>query len=215
MSRRGTFITIEGPEGGGKSTHARLLVERMAAEKYPVLAVRDPGGTQTGEAIRRILQQDMADEALGAEAEMFLFMASRAQLVARVILPALAKGVHVVCDRFADSTCAYQGAGRGIALDRILAVNELATQGLAPDLTLLLDIPVAAGFARLNDRNAGDASRKDRIERESLAFHEKVRAGFLDLARRWPDRIRRIDTSGAPAAVQEKIWRIVKRVLDR
>jgi len=214
MTQRGKFITLEGPEGSGKSTHARMLVERMVAGEYPVIAVREPGGTQAGEAIRHMLQQDSPAEPLCQEAELFLFMASRAQLVTRVILPALVKGIHVICDRFADSTCAYQGAGRGVDLDRILMVNDLAVQGLAPDLTLLLDIPVAIGFARLNDRNAGDASRKDRIERESQAFHERVRAGYLDLARRWPDRIRRVDTAGTPAEVQEEIWRIVKRVLD-
>ncbi len=215
MTRRGKFITIEGPEGSGKSTHLKLLVERMLDGKYPVSAVRDPGGTQAGEAIRRILQQDLPTEPLCREAELFLFMASRAQLVTRLILPALAEGVHVICDRFADSTCAYQGAGRGFDLERILMVNDLAVQGLVPDLTLLLDIPIATGFARLNTRNAGDASRKDRIERESQVFHEKVRAGFLDLARRWPDRIRRVDTSGAMPAVQEEIWRVVQRVLDQ
>ncbi len=215
MTQRGKFITLEGPEGSGKSTHAKTLVARLAAENYPVIAVREPGGTRLGEAIRRLLQQDAGDEPFCPEAELFLFLASRAQLVTRVILPALAKGVHVVCDRFADSTSAYQGYGRGVDLDRILAINDLAVQGLTPDLTLLLDIPVAAGFARLRARQAGGQSSPDRIERESPAFHERVRAGFLDLARRWPRRFQRLDTSGAPEEVAGEIWRAVKRVLER
>ena len=215
MTQRGKFITLEGPEGSGKSTHAKAVVARLAAGNYPVIAVREPGGTRVGEAIRRLLQQDAGDEPLCSEAELFLFMASRAQLVTRVILPALAKGVHVICDRFADSTSAYQGYGRGVDLDRILAINDLAVQGLLPDLTLLLDIPVSAGFERVRARNAGDQSRQDRIESESQAFHERVRAGYLDLARRWPNRIQRIDTSGAAAEVEEEIWRVVKRVIER
>ncbi len=215
MTRRGKFITLEGPEGSGKSTHARSLAERMAAAGYPVVAARDPGGTPLGEAVRRLLQEAPEGEPMSAEAELCLFLASRAQLVARVILPALERGTHVVCDRFADSTLAYQGYGRGLDLERILAANALAAQRLTPDLTLLLDIPVDEGMARLHVRNAGDASRRDRIEREALDFHERVRAGFLDLARRWPDRIRRLDASGAPAEVDGEIWRAVKHVLDR
>lgn len=215
MTQRGKFITIEGPEGSGKSTHAKTLVARLTAENYPVIAVREPGGTRAGEAIRRLLQQDGGDEPLCSEAELFLFLASRAQLVTLVILPALAKGVHVVCDRFADSTSAYQGYGRGVDLERILAVNDLAVRGLQPDLTLLLDLPVSAGFERVRDRNGGDQSRHDRIERESQAFHERVRAGYLDLARRWPNRFQRIDSSGAVAEVDGEIWRAVKRVIER
>jgi dTMP kinase len=214
MTRRGKFITLEGPEGGGKSTHARALVERLTAEHYPALAVREPGGTAAGEAIRRLLQQNPDGEPICQETELFLFLASRAQLVRQVIRPALEKGVHVICDRFADSTFAYQGAGRGLELDRLIAVNDLAVQGLLPDLTLLLDIPIAAGFERVQARNAGDSSRRDRIERESADFHERVRAGFLELARRWPDRIRRIDTSTPVTEVREEIWRLVKHVLD-
>ncbi|MBU4199393.1 MAG: dTMP kinase [Verrucomicrobia bacterium] len=212
--RRGKFITLEGPEGSGKSTHARTLVARMTQAGFSVIAAREPGGTRLGEAIRKLLQQDAADEPLGSEAELFLFMASRAQLVQQVILPALAKGIHVVCDRFADSTSAYQGYGRGVDLDRILMINDLAVQGLMPDVTLLLDIPVAIGFERLQVRNADANAQKDRIEREALGFHERVRDGYLDLARRWPDRIRRIDTSGVFSEVNEELWRVVKRVID-
>ena len=214
MTRRGKFITLEGPEGSGKSTHARTLVARMAQEGFSVIAAREPGGTRVGEAIRKLLQQDAGDEPLGSEGELFLFMASRAQLVQQVILPALEKGIHVVCDRFADSTCAYQGYGRGVDLDRILMINDLAVQGLMPDVTLLLDIPVAVGFERLQVRNADTNAQKDRIERETLAFHERVREGYLDLARRWPDRIRRIDTSGEFVEVNDELWRVVKRVID-
>ncbi len=214
MTRRGKFITLEGPEGSGKSTHAKALLERLRAAGYPVIAARDPGGTNLGEAIRSLLQQELGDATLATEAELFLFMASRAQLVHQVILPALSKGTHVIADRFADSTCAYQGYGRGFDLDRILMINDLATQGLQPDLTLLLDIPVALGFERVRERSCSSGALPDRIECETLAFHEKVRCGYLDLARRWPERIQRIDTTAPAEEVQESIWRIARHAVE-
>ncbi len=210
---RGKFITLEGPDGSGKSTHARILAERMTAAGYALITVREPGGTQVGEAIRQLLQADAADAPLAAEAELFLFMASRAQLVRQVIRPALEQGQHVICDRFADSTSAYQGYGRGMDLERILMINALAVQGLEPDLTLLLDVPVAAGFERLRQRSAATSAQPDRMERAGGPFHEQVRSGYLELALRWPDRIRRVDSSGPQAEVHAKIWSIVRDVL--
>ena len=195
MKPRGKFITLEGPEGSGKSTHARLLVAQLQAGGHAVITTREPGGTSVGEAVRQLLQHDAGGEGMAAKAELFLFMASRAQLVRQIIVPALADGVCVVCDRFADSTTAYQGYARGCDVEKILALNDLATGGLAPDLTILLDVDVKAGFERLRHRNLRHGVEKDRIEREALCFHERVRSGYLELARRWPQRIRVVDAA--------------------
>jgi dTMP kinase len=202
---RGKFITFEGPEGGGKTTQARRLVERLQAARRKVVYTREPGGTPTGEAIREILQHNKAGEAPCPETEVLLFAASRAQLVRYVIVPALERGDWVVCDRFADSTTAYQGYGRGFSVEQMIAINEFAIDGAQPDLTLLLDLPVSDGFARLAQRGGV----KDRIEREALDFHERVRAGYLELARRWPARFRIVDPRGALEAVAEEIWKLV------
>jgi dTMP kinase len=202
---RGKFITFEGPEGGGKTTQARRLVERLQAAGRQVVYTREPGGTPTGEAIREILQHNKAGEAPCPETEVLLFAASRAQLVRYVIVPALERGDWVVCDRFADSTTAYQGYGRGFSVEQMIAINEFAIDGAQPDLTLLLDLPVSDGFARLAQRGGV----KDRIEREALDFHERVRAGYLELARRWPARFRIVDPRGALEAVAEEIWKLV------
>jgi dTMP kinase len=205
MTIRGKFITFEGPEGGGKTTQARRLVERLQAAGRKVVYTREPGGTPTGEAIREILQHNKAGEAPCPESEVLLFAASRAQLVRHVIVPALERGDWVVCDRFADSTTAYQGYGRGFSVEQMIAINEFAIDGAQPDLTLLLDLPVSDGFARLAQRGGV----KDRIEREALDFHERVRAGYLELARRWPARFRIVDPRGALEAVAEEIWELV------
>ena len=213
MKPRGKFITLEGPEGSGKSTHARMLIAQLQAGGHSVLATREPGGTPVGEVVRRLLQHDEGGEGMSAEAELFLFMASRAQLVRQVIEPALADGACVVCDRFADSTTAYQGYARGCDVEKILALNDLATGGLVPDLTILLDVDVTAGFERLHQRNLRHGASKDRIEREALGFHERVRAGYLELARRWPQRIRVVDAARDEAAVQDDIWRLAQHVI--
>ena len=213
MKPRGKFITLEGPEGSGKSTHARLLVAQLQDGGYSVIIAREPGGTPVGEAVRRLLQHDAGGEGMAAEAELFLFMASRAQLVRQVISPALAEGVCVVCDRFADSTTAYQGYARGCDVETILVLNDLATGGLAPDLTILLDVDVKAGFERLQQRNLCHGMEKDRIERETLGFHERVRSGYLELARRWPQRIRVVDAARDADAVQADIWELTQHVI--
>lgn len=205
MTIRGKFITFEGPEGGGKTTQARRLVERLQAAGRQVVYTREPGGTPTGEAIREILQHDKSGEPICRETEVLLFAASRAQLVRHVIVPALERGDWVVCDRFADSTTAYQGYGRGFSVEQMIAINEFAIDGAQPDLTLLLDLPVSDGFARLAQRGGV----KDRIEREALDFHERVRAGYLELARRWPARFRIVDPRGDLEAVAEEIWKLV------
>lgn len=218
MSQTGKFITFEGPEGGGKSTHIKRLAEHLKSCGHEVLMTREPGGTPTGEAIRGILQHDHAGEPICPEAELLLFEASRAQLVHTVILPALQKGIWVLCDRFADSTTAYQGYGRGFELDTILMLNQHAIGECVPDLTLLMDIEVRAGRERLSQRNRAQNTTSDRIEREALEFHERVRKGFLELAQRWPERIKVVNVMREPDVVAAEIWELVKRTfgnLDR
>ena len=207
--KRGLFITLEGPEGCGKSTHIRRLAERLIGAGVPVLLTREPGGTPTGEAIRRLLQHDCDDAAMAARTEVLLFCASRAQLVKQVIAPALARGTWVLSDRFADSTLAYQGYGRGFAQAPLRALNAFATGGLAPDLTLLLDIGVAAGLRRVGTRHARDGGSMDRIERATRAFHERVRAGFLKLAQAAPQRFVVCRTNRPPLVVGDEIWQAV------
>lgn len=206
---RGTFITFEGPEGGGKSTHARLLADRLRAIGKSVLLTREPGGTPTGEAIRTLLQHDGAGEAPVNRAEVLLFCASRAQLVERVITPALARGEWVICDRFTDSTLAYQGYGRGLDLPELRVMNAFATGGVVPDLTLLLDVDAETGLARIAQRHGANGHVPDRIEREALRFHQRLRQGFLELAANEPKRFRVIDTRPPSAAVAAAVWQAV------
>ncbi len=210
---KGKFITFEGPEGSGKTTQAHRLIERLEGQGAKALYTREPGGTSTGEAIRDILQHDKAGEPLCDETEVLLFAASRAQLVRNVILPALASGTHVVCDRFVDSTTAYQGYGRGFDVEQMLAINAFAIADAIPDITLLLDVQTDQGFERLEERQAATGSTSDRIEREERAFHERVREGYLVLAERWPDRFSRIDATGSVEDVEIKVWEIVQHVI--
>jgi len=206
MTTPGKFITFEGPEGGGKSTQLRRLAAALEQAGRRIVCTREPGGTPAGEAIRDILQHDKAGGPICPAAEALLFAASRAQLVRQVIRPALARGDWVLCDRFADSTTAYQGYGRGLPLAQVLAINAFALDGTLPDLTILLDLPVGDGLARLA-RRAGGA--KDRIEREALAFHERVRNGYLELARRWPERFRVVSAAADADAVAAAVWKLV------
>ena len=215
MSKPGLFVTFEGPEGSGKSTQAGLLGERLAAEGWEVVPAREPGGTPTGEAIRGILQHDHSGEPIHPEAEVLLFAASRAQLVRQVILPALERGAAVVCDRFADSTTAYQGFGRDFGAEKMIEINAFAIDGAEPDITFLLDLEVEAGFDRLTGRHEATGSGPDRFEREEKAFHDKVRRGYLELARRFPGRFCVLDATGTPETIASKIWEAVQRVLAR
>jgi dTMP kinase len=181
----GHFITFEGGEGSGKSTQIALLRDALAADGRRVLTLREPGGEPVAEAIREVLL--FASAPVTARAELLLFLAARAQLVERVIVPALAEGVLVLCDRYGDSTVVYQGHARGQDVDTVRRLNAIATGGLAPDLTILLDIEPEAGLARQGERN--------RMEREPLAFHRSVRAGYLIEARREPARFAVVDAS--------------------
>jgi dTMP kinase len=204
----GRFITFEGPEGAGKSTQAARLRAFLLENGVEVVFAREPGGTKVGEAIRGVLQYNEAGEPPVPEAEVLLFEASRAQLVRQVFLPALERGAWVVSDRFADSTSAYQGYGRGFGVATLGEINRFATGGRMPDMTFLLDLDVAEGMRRVASR--AEKVRYDRIEAEELAFHEKVRAGYLELAKAEPGRFRVIDASRGEDAVAEEIRRTVR-----
>ncbi len=210
-AERGRFITFEGPEGGGKSTQVQALAEALRAEGRTVLVTREPGGTPLAEKIRGLLREELGDPP-SPRSEALLFLAARAQVVAHVIRPALARGEWVLCDRFADSTFAYQGYGRGIAVDRLRQLNDFATEGLVPDLTLLLDVPPEVSRARLAARQAATATSADRIERAGAAFHARLRAGFLALARAEPARFAVIDASRPPAEVALQVRAAVRRI---
>jgi dTMP kinase len=183
---RGLLITFEGGEASGKTTQSELLAIHLEAGGWKVLRLREPGGTLLGEEVRRLLLD--RDDGLTAEAELLLFLAARAELVRRVILPALVAGAVVICDRFSDSTYAYQGYGRGLDLDTVRRLDAWATGGLKPDLTLLLDLPVELSRRRLGDNN-------DVFEREDDAFHERVREGYFALASQEPRRWVVVDAS--------------------
>ncbi len=195
------FVTFEGPEGGGKSTQIRLLADWLRAAGRMVMTTREPGGTRIGDAIRGVLL-DPGHVEMRPEAEILLFSAARAQLVGEVIRPHLARGGVVLCDRFADSTLAYQGYGRELDLDALRQITGFATGWLTPDLTFCLDLPVVDGLRR---KQGGDLAEWNRMEREELAFHERVRAGYLALAAAEPERWCVVDARQGVEAVQAAI----------
>lgn len=198
----GLFITFEGPEGAGKSTQLARLAERLRAQGRTVTVTREPGGTPLGTRVREVL----LDPALHMDPlpEFLLYSASRAQLVGDVIRPALSRGEVVLCDRYFDSSLAYQGAGRGLSAELLRAVTREATGGLSPDLTLLLDLDPAVGLNR-----AAARGQTDRLERADLAFHERVRQGFLALAGAEPERFTVLDGAGDVDEVAAQVWRAV------
>lgn len=204
---KGRFISFEGGEGCGKTTHIAILAERLRAKGIEVVLTREPGGTPLCEAIRGLLQLDTAGESPVPEAEALLFCASRAQLVRNVIRPALERGAWVLCDRFADSTLAYQGYGRGFPLDALRALLSFATGGLIPDTTFLLEASLETRNGRL-DARYGTGVGADRFEREEDDFHRRVREGFEALADAEPDRIVRIETERPVEETAAEIWRI-------
>ena len=206
---RGRFITLEGPEGAGKSTQAAMLISKLESRGLEVVYTREPGGTRLGEAIRGILQFDAAGESPCPESEVLLFEASRAQLVRRLILPSLERGAWVVCDRFADSTTAYQGFGRGFSVEMMETLNQFAIGPAVPDMTLLFDINVSLGLQRCAKRQHGKPAPLDRIESETLEFHERVRQGYLALARRYPSRFRLVDAMRDVSSVASDVWSAV------
>ena len=202
------FITFEGGEGSGKSVQARALYRRLSKLAIPVLLTYEPGVTSLGKKISRWLKWAQ-DVDISPVAELLLFNASRAQLITEVIKPNLESGKVVICDRYADSTTAYQGYGRGLDLGMVRAVNAAATQRLRPDRTVLLDISVAAGFARKRDKNP------DRFELEDIAFHRRVREGYLKLAADEPQRWLVVDADQPKEKIDEIIWQKVRQFLSR
>ncbi len=201
---RGVFITIEGGEGTGKSTQVARLAELLRDAGLSVTVVREPGGTRVGEAVREILL-DRVHAGLDARAELMLYEASRAQLVREVLMPALVAGGVVVCDRFTDSTTAYQGYGRGLPLYEVASLNRFATTGLEPDLTIVLDLDVVEGLGR-----AVGPGGADRLEAEEIEFHERVRDGFHRIAAEEPARVRVLEAVGTVDEVAARIREVVE-----
>ena len=199
---RGVFITLEGIEGSGKTTQAMLLKDLLRAKGFEVVVTREPGGPPIAEKIRDILL-DRSNKRMVALTELFLYEASRAQHVAEIIRPALDAGKAVICDRFFDASTAYQGNARGLDMEAVRNLNLLATSGLLPDLTLVFDLPVEVGLRRLG-------RRPDRIESETLEFHERVRRGYLEMAGFDGFRIKVIDASGSIDDISGKVRDIVE-----
>lgn len=210
---RGLFITLEGPEGAGKTTQARLLYQRLHPG-YPILRTREPGGTPIGERIRALVL-DEGQREMTAQTEMLLFAAARAQFVQEVVEPALQAGRLVLSERYVDASLAYQGYARGLGVDVVRQVNAVASRGLMPDLTFLLDVDPTVGLARAREATGKQSHREqgDRLEQEDVAFHVRVREGFLLLAREEPTRVRVVDGNRDPRAVHEEIVGEVERFL--
>src|SRR5579872_5504677 len=204
MQQRGKFITFEGIDGSGKSTQMRQLAVRLRQNGRDVFETVEPGGTAVGMQIRRILL-DSANQDLRPTAELLLYFASRAQNVEQCILPALQAGKIVLCDRFTDSTVAYQGYARGLGAETVMALDRIACRGLTPDLTLLIDVDVEAAFTRMQARNVSGALNETRLDDESQEFHFKVRDAYLTMARQHAGRFRVIDGRGAPEEVALRV----------
>ena len=207
--RRGRFITFEGTDGSGKTTQMTLLADRLRTEQIEVVETQEPGGTDIGRQIRRILLSTDND-AICPTAEMLLYFAARAQNFDELILPAWDRGAVVLSDRFTDSTLAYQGDGRGLGRNVVTTLHDIACHGLQPDLTICIDIDVETALDRLRERNRGV---RDRIEAETAEFHNRVRQAYLELGRLHSNRIRIIDGRGRLEDVAARVWAAVKPVL--
>ncbi|WP_222908910.1 dTMP kinase [Pseudomonas sp. DNDY-54] len=206
---KGFFITLEGPEGAGKSTNREHLAQRLRGRGLEVVLTREPGGTPLAERIREILLAP-TDEPMSSDAELLLVFAARAQHLARIIRPALARGAVVICDRFTDATYAYQGGGRGLSYQRIEQLEHFVQGEMRPDLTLIFDLPVEVGLSR-----AAARGRLDRFEQEGLTFFESVRSAYLERAKHAPERYRVIDAGRSLSAVQQDLDGLLPELLER
>jgi len=211
---KGLFITFEGNEGSGKSTQIPLLAARLKALGHRVRTLREPGGTDIGEEIRHTLKHSQNNQAMTAEAELLLMSASRAQLVREVIRPALIEGEIILCDRFYDSTTAYQGYGRQLDLARVAAITEFAVGETSPNLTLLLLIPDSVSEERRRARQAGQPQVRDRIEEADREFFVRVAQGYEAILQSEPGRVRRIEATRDPQKVEAQIWEAVRPLLE-
>jgi len=210
---RGRLITVEGIEGAGKSSHIDYIRELLIAAGKTVLGTREPGGTALGEEIRNLLLAHR-EGGMDAAAELLLVFAARAEHIERVIRPALADGQWVLCDRFTAASYAYQGAGRGMGMDRVAMLEDWLQGAFRPDLTLLFDLPVEVGMGRIANRARQGAGDIDRFEQEHISFYERVRAGYLEQASRYPGRFRVIDAAPAVAEVRARLGEVVKLWLE-
>ncbi len=208
------FITFEGPDGSGKSTQIELTAGYLREQGYDVLCTREPGGTAIGDQIRAIVH-DVANTEMSNRAEVLFYSASRAQLVEQVILPHLRQGGAVVCDRYADSTFAYQGYGRQLDFDALRLITRFATQSLRADITIYLDISVEEGLQRKVSANSAGQGELNRMDRLALEFHQRVRSGYLDMAQAEPDRWLVINASAPVDTVQAKIRQRLTRALQQ
>ena len=208
----GRYITFEGGEGCGKSTQIRLLADRLRVAGKEVLLTREPGGTALAEKIRSLVREE-SDDPPNSRAETLLFIASRAQVVENVIRPALASGTWVLCDRFADSTFAYQGYGRGLDLEELKRINSFATGGLEPDRTILLNVSPEVSAKRMRAREAATNTDADRMEKAGDGFHARLRQGFFELAAAEPERFAVIQADGSVEEVEEAVWNSIQPML--
>ncbi len=209
------FITFEGIEGCGKTTQVKRLAVRLERDGTAILTTREPGGTPIGQKIRKILL-DARNQSLSSLAELFLYAADRSQHIREVIQPALKEGKWVLCDRFSDATTVYQGLSRGLDMGVVAELNKLATDGLQPDFTFLLDCPVSVGLQRAFNRNRMlRQENQDRFEREEETFHHSVRQGYLDLANREKDRFIIVDATLGEDEIEQAIFRHISPMIDQ
>jgi dTMP kinase len=208
MAHRGLFLTFEGMDGSGKTTQLQRLAERLRSAGKNVVETAEPGGTAIGMKIRNLLL-DSTHQELSPMAELLLYFAARAQHVDARIRPALDEGTTVLCDRFTDSTLAYQGCGRQLGTEAILELDRLVCRGLRPDVTVLLDVDIGTSLQRARSRNAASPTGETRIDDESLEFHERVRHAYIELAAAEPQRIRVVDGRASRDVVEKRIWEIV------
>ncbi|CAM4103059.1 dTMP kinase [Mesobacillus thioparans] len=208
---KGIFITVEGPDGSGKTTIIQMLAEKLKKEGYEIVATREPGGIEIAEQIRQVIL-DPKNTAMDSRTEALLYAAARRQHLAEKVRPALEKGQIVLCDRFVDSSLAYQGHARGLGIDEVYSINQFAIESMMPKMTLYFDVAPEVGLERINENKGREVNR---LDLEKLEFHQKVREGYLMLAERFQDRIVKIDASKELETVYEQAEMKIKELLNR